>query len=91
MKIDKALEDSLLKAPESQLDATILEDIKGWHSEPSALDLLFCLDKITYFSLASEFVIGIFQLLLNQAMEYEDITFEDLVLQRTWKSPDFIR
>lgn len=91
MKLQKELVEGLLNAPESQLDKTILADIKNWNYEASALDILFILDKITYFSLASEFVVGIFQLLLDQAMEDEDTNFDDLSLQRTWKSPDFIR
>ncbi len=91
MKILKELEDSLLAAPQSQLDPSIVNEIKQWKGEASSLDILFILDKITYFSLASEFVVGIFQMLLEQAMQDEEIDFDYLTSQRTWKSPDFLR
>jgi len=91
MKIDKDLNSLILMAPETQIDPSILEDVKEWHNEPTALDILFCLDKMVYYSLGSEFSMHLFEMLLQEAMNEENITLDTLKDKRDWKSPNFQR
>ena len=91
MKLEQEFVDLILEAPDSQLDASIFEDIKGWDLEPTALDILLVLDKIVYFSLGSEFTVSMFGMVLTQAMLEEGIDMEKLVSQRNWTAPEFER
>lgn len=91
MKLEQELVDLILEAPDSQLDESVFNDIKGWNLEPSALDILFILDKIVYFSLGSEFTVSMFGMVLAQAMIEEDIDMDELTSQRNWTSPNFER
>lgn len=74
----------LLEAPDTQLDTSMFEIIKSWELNPSSLDILFLLDNLVCFSLASEFTIHLFKVLLDTAMEEEGITYVELVKLRTW-------
>ena len=91
MQLDKELVDMLLEAPDTQLDNSLFDEINAWDLNPSALDILFILDKIVCFSLASGFAVGIFQMLLDRAIDEENTTMVELTKQRNWTSPEFKR
>ena len=91
MKLQQEFIDTILDAPDSQLDESVFEDIKGWNLEPTSLDILFVLDKIVYASLGSEFTVTMFGMLLAQSLIEEKMSMDELLSQRDWTSPEFER
>lgn len=91
VKIEKEFIELMLEAPSTQMDDYVKEDIVGLGENPSALDILFMLDRLVYWAGASDFVISIFQELLARAMTEENTILEELAKKRDWSSPEFER
>jgi len=81
----KKIKEHLLKAPDSQLDASVFPLIEKWDDEPTSLQILEVLDKCIYGSLASGFVIVLLENLLDIAMKRENVTLDDIVLYAVWR------
>ena len=82
MIIDKELLEALLEAPDTQMDEKLVEVVRGWNGEASALEILKALDDIVYYSWGSEFVVFLFKTILDVALEEEGITYEDIIKLR---------
>lgn len=75
----------LAKAPESQLDPAMRKLIEKWDSPPTALQILEVLDWSIHGSLASGFLINVFQVLYEGALEEEGKTHEEIESLATWR------
>jgi hypothetical protein len=75
----------LLKAPDSQLDASLKPFIVKWGKPPTALQVLEVLDYCVNGSLASGFVVRVLEMLLSEAIKREDTTYEAVVVQTSWR------
>ncbi len=84
--IDSQLTNLLLKSPNSQLDPSMIPYIEKWGTNPSALQILEVLDYCARSSLASSFVMSVFNILLNDALVSESITYEELIKQAVWRN-----
>ena len=76
----------LLKAPDTQLDRSMLPLIEKWDDQPKAIQILEVLDHCVHGSLASNFVIFTLEILLDGALAAEGITRELLVSQAVWRN-----
>lgn len=79
------LKKELLKAPGTQLDASMLPYIQKWEDIPKAIDILFVLDRCIHASLASGFVVALLQLQYNIALERENLRHEQLEPLAVWR------
>jgi hypothetical protein len=75
----------LLKAPDTQLDASMFPLIEKWDEPAKAIQILEVLDQCVYASLASGFTIRLLQMLYDAALVNEKITHEDVVPLATWR------
>lgn len=75
----------LLTAPDGQLDHSLFGIISEWGDEPTSLQVLEVLDMSIHSSLASSFVITLLKIFLDQALNRENKTMEDLVPIATWR------
>lgn len=85
MQNEESLKSLLSTAPEDQLDPTLVELVKSWGDEPTALQILELLDKAAYSAGASEFVMHVLQEFLRLALIEEDTTYEAVVSQAYWR------
>ena len=81
----KDIKEQLLKAPDTQLDASMFPLIEKWDNEPTSLQILEVLDKCIHASLASGFVIKLLQSLYDIALKREGKKHEDNVPLATWR------
>lgn len=79
------MRDILLKAPDSQLDASMKPLIEKWSDPPTAIQILEALDWCIHCSLASSFVVASLQAMLSAQMAAESVSHEQLVPQATWR------
>ena len=91
MQLEQGLVDMLLEAPESQIDFWVKEDIKGMGLNPTALDILFVLDQMVFFSGASDFIVSVFEGMLGVAILKENTSLDELKEKINWTPPDFKR
>ena len=70
--------DLLRDAPDSELDPTIVELIKGWDSPPKALDVLRVLDEAVFTGGASQLSMLALEEVLRQSMVAEGCTYKEL-------------
>lgn len=84
MKLSKSMIENLLDAPESQMDPKLKDDIRKWNAEPTALEILYILDKMICYSWASGFVVRMFQSFFRMACSKEGKTEEEVLAQRSW-------
>lgn len=78
----------LITAPDSQLDASAVEEVKKWADPPQALEVLKTLDRCVYASLCSGFVVTVMDIILKEALKRENLTMEQLVEKATWRKKD---
>jgi len=76
----------LLKAPESQLAASMKPLIEKWSDPPSAIEILEVLDHCVYASLASGFVVTLLQILYDDQCKKENTTHEEVIKNATWRN-----
>ena len=79
------LKQMLLAAPDGQLDSSMFPLIEKWDDQPKAIQILEVLDKCIYYALASGFVIGALEVMLDAAMKSENVTLEQLVPLAVWR------
>jgi hypothetical protein len=82
------MKELLLKAPDSQLDSSMLPLIKAWDEPPKAIQILEVVDKCIHGSLASSFVMVVLQGMYDQALKNEGLTHEQLVPLATWRGEE---
>jgi hypothetical protein len=76
----------LLVAPEDQLDPSMLPLIEKWDRPiPKAVQVLEVLDKCIYSSLCTDFVVGVFQTIYDNALENEKTTHAEIEALATWR------
>lgn len=75
-----------LIAPNNQLDSSMKPLVEKWDDEPNAIQILEVLDQCIYAGLASGFTVTAMQMMLNRAMQRENITLDDLVPLATWRN-----
>lgn len=82
------LKPMLLSAPDSQLDACLFKYIEKWSdtNPPLALDILRILDYSARGGLASGFVMNLLSMYLDEALERENITRQDLNEMAPWRN-----
>ena len=85
MEKEESLKSLLVTAPEDQLDPTLVEIVKNWGEEPTALQILELLDKAAFGAGASEFVMHVLQEFLQLAIIEENTTYEAIAAQAYWR------
>lgn len=86
----KEIVDTLLMAPDSQLDEKAKEFIRKWNAPPTAPQVLEVLDWCVWGALASEFMMRVLHMLFEGAMKQEETTQEEVEKKATWrKKPPF--
>jgi hypothetical protein len=75
----------LLQASDNQLDFRMIPMIEKWDDDPKAIQILEVLDKCIYASLASEIVISVLQIMLDEQIRKEKTTMDELVKLATWR------
>ena len=76
----------LLVAPEDQLDPSMLPLIEKWDRPiPKAVQVLEVLDKCMFCSLCTDFVIGVFQTIYDNALENEKTTHAEIEKLAVWR------
>lgn len=80
------MKEMLLKAPDDQLDRSMLSKIEDWYDPPTSLQILEVLDQCIYCSLASGFVIKVLNILLDEALKNENQTLEDILPSAHWRN-----
>ena len=75
----------LLTAPDSQLDASMVELVKLWNDPPSALQVLEVLDLSIHGGLASKVVILSLEMAFEAALAREGMPIQELVQYATWR------
>lgn len=83
--MDNQLRKLLLEAPDQQLDASMKALIEKWDAPPTALQVLRVLDQCTYWGLASDFVMGVLNTILEACIENEGTTLADVAAKATWR------
>ncbi len=76
---------TILEAPDSQLDQSMKLLVKKWSDPPQALQVLEVLDYCVHASLASGFMMIVFETLFADALEREGTTREEVVAKATWR------
>lgn len=81
----KNLKELLIKSPDSQLDSSMKTIIQKWSDTPSSLEILEVLDKTIYSSLGSGFVVQTLEMMLNQTLQLENKTLEEISKLAEWR------
>ena len=79
------LKNLLSKAPDSQLDSTMVVLVNKWSTPPTALEILEVLDWSIFGSLASGVVIQLLQHEYSNACVRENTTHEEVIKNATWR------
>lgn len=80
------IKQALLAAPDGQLDASVKPLIEKWGEDPAAIDVLHVLDQCVRYALASNFTIGVLEIILNQSIAREGTSYAEVVAQATWRN-----
>lgn len=83
--MDNKIKQHLLEAPDLHLDASVKPLIAAWYDIPTSLQILEVIDMCIYGSLASGFVIKLFQAYYDQALVDENVTHESNVQHAKWR------
>lgn len=78
----------LLEASDTQMDAKMKPLIKQWSDPPTSLQVLEVLDHCIHESLASGFVVSVFQMMYDDRLKEENKKHEDNVPLATWRTGD---
>jgi hypothetical protein len=74
-----------LKAPETQIGVHTMATIQEWDDSPTALQILKTIDWAIHGSDCTNFVIMTLEVYLDNAIEAEQTTYEDVVKLATWR------
>lgn len=77
--------ETLLEAPDSELDACMFPLIEKWNDPPTSLQVLEVLDECVHSALANGFVITLFEALLDKCLAIENKTIDDILPSATWR------
>lgn len=79
--------ESLLAAPDGQLDPAAKAQILQWADPPLAVEIYKLIDHCVYYAWASEFTMKILHILLDLAKEKEDLSQKtlDSIANSTWR------
>lgn len=80
------MKDSLLKAPDSQIDKPLKEIISRWSEPPKSIEVLEALDNCVRYSSGSGFVVDVLRFVLENSIRRENTTFDAVVSQATWRN-----
>ena len=83
--------EKLLNSPgghRADIDDIAKDDIRKWSSPPTALEILHTLDICAYGSLASGFVMQLFNMMLHEKIKLENTTYEEVVKNAHWRNKD---
>ena len=75
----------LLTAPTTEVDLSLRYMIQKWSEPPKSLEILEVLDAAVFSSSASGFVVRLLELMLEHAIASENVTYEEVVKQATWR------
>lgn len=75
-------------ADSRMMEPSLLEDIKKWSDPPRAIEVLETLDKIVYGSLCAPMIQMLYEKLLDEQIEAEGTTMEDLIKLATWRDKE---
>ena len=81
----------LLKAPKDSssgrgpLDDVAIQDIEKWSEHPKAIEILHTLDICAYGGLASGMMMQIMQMMLNECLKIENISYDELLKDASWR------
>lgn len=79
----------LLAAPYGQIDPSMLALIEQWDRPiPKSIQVLEVIDKSIYSALCSDFVIGVMNVIYDQALIAENLTHDDVVKHASWRTAD---
>lgn len=84
--MSETFKDLLLIAPAGALDHVVIELIKKWDDEPTALQLLETLDNMICFGSASEFAVRLVTAKMYSTLIIENQTYDQLVEQAIWRN-----
>lgn len=79
------LKELLLQSPDRELDARVKPYVEKWDDPPTTLQILEVLDLCVNGSLASGFMIKFFEVVLDEAIQREATTYDDVVKQAIWR------
>lgn len=83
--LDREMVQALLKFSDRSLDPAMKEKMRGWSDPPRAIEVLEVVDKIIFGSLATGVILSTLQMGLDQLIEREGITHEELVKDAVWR------
>jgi len=75
--------------PREGFDELAKAEILKWSSPPTALNILHTLDVCAYGGLASGFLMRIMNLMLKEAIQQENTTYENVSNSAAWRVPGF--
>jgi len=80
----------LLQCPADSrlMEPSLSEDIKKWSDPPRAVEVLETLDKIVYCGLCAPMIQILYEKLLNEQIESEGTTMEELEKLATWRDKE---
>jgi hypothetical protein len=79
------LRELLLTAPDSQLDASMVELVKSWSDPPTAIQVLEVVDLCVFGSLASGVLVTLLQYELEDAFKREGTTLKEVLKLAVWR------
>lgn len=81
----KEIKSLLQQAPNEQLDACMQPLIAAWDDPPTCLQVLEVLDHCAHSALASDFTMGVLNIMLEMRLNDEQKTMQDITPLATWR------
>lgn len=78
------IREMFVTAPESQIDKPLREMIVKWSNEPTAIEILEVLDHAICFSLASDFVVSMLQM-VYESKPKEEKKLAEIYAKEHWR------
>jgi hypothetical protein len=82
----KELKELLLQAPDGHIDKSALSTIQEWDDQPKAIQVLKTLDICVHAGLASGFAIHVLETIMNQCLQLEGKTYEQILPEAVWRN-----
>lgn len=81
------IKEIILTAPDGQIDPVVRTMIaEKWDDKPTAIQILEIIDNCVYCGASSDFVVSLLNICLEQTIEHEGTTMEELVKLATWRA-----
>lgn len=81
----KEIKSLLQQAPNEQLDSSVQPMIAAWGEPPTSLQVLEVLDQCAHSALASQFTMGVLNIMLELRLDAEGKTMQDITPLATWR------